>query len=113
MASLGARMRVTSKRMLTTYGDALSCIQYSSTDNEEQLAETAYSISGITNSYKPAEVNGTTILATDISLMCYSETVRPLVGDIVTMDGSTYRVQNVDINDLQGSDIYYTLQLRK
>jgi hypothetical protein len=113
MVNLGARMRVTSKRMLTIYGDTLNCIQYSSTDNEEQLAETAYQILGTTNSYKPIEVNGTTILATDISLMCYSETVRPLVGDIVTLDGLAYRVQNVDINYLQGLDIYYILQLRK
>lgn len=116
--SLATGLKSTALRMLTTYGDTISCVQYTDGDYQVSLGtlatvETAYTILGVSETYKPFEINEQTILSTDVKLHCYSATVRPLVGDKVTFNSKDYRVQFVENIYLQGIDIIYTLQLRK
>ncbi len=119
MSSLATRFKSTALKLLTNYGDVISCVQYTQSGNYQvslgnsPVAETAYTILGVSESYKPFEINEQTIRATDVKLTCYSASVRPLVGDKVTFNNNDYRIQSVENIYLQSIDIVYTLQLRK
>jgi hypothetical protein len=117
--TLATNMRSTALRLLTTYGDTISCIRYASGDYQPStggvsvLSETPYTVLGVAEEYKPYELNNQTILATDVKLTCYSANTTPIVGDKVTFNNVDYRIQKVSITYLQGQNICYTLQLRQ
>lgn len=73
---------------------------------------TTLSASGCPFSYTAKEIDGTSILGTDINLLC-TVSQRPEIGWKCTVDGKTYRVMPrvVPIRH-GGQDIAYSCQLR-
>lgn len=61
--------------------------------------------------YNSEEIDGTLIKRDDLRLIAYTATT-PLVGDTVTIDGLSHRLQNVQRIKAQGTDVVYILQAR-
>lgn len=72
---------------------------------------TTYTGYGHPSPYNKNEVDGSTILMSDIRLLIYTTTT-PLVGDVATIDGVAHRVESVQKIRAQGTNIIYKLQLR-
>ena len=115
--TFSSRMSGTAERLLTAYGTSISVSRTTSSDyntvtGDVTEATTTYSGFGNPDTFNFQEIDNVNILSTDIKLLFRSDTA-PLVGDIITLRYSTYRVLNVGIAIAQDTDILYTLQLRK
>jgi len=74
---------------------------------------TEYSINVIRDAWKFGEVNGTSILATDLKLMAAAGTVVPKPKDKITVSGEVYNIMDVMPEAVGGVDLYYIIQARK
>lgn len=61
--------------------------------------------------YNAEEIDGTLIKRDDVKLIAYTATT-PFVGDTVSLDSVSHRLQNVQRLKAQGTDIIYILQAR-
>lgn len=115
--SFSERMQIAASRLLSTYGQQVSVNRKTYGIYDPELGEapvidnTTYTGYGNPSEYNFLELLNTNILETDIKLFFYSST-RPKVGDLLTWEGVTRRIERVDIDSAQGNDCLYTLQLR-
>jgi len=115
--SFASNMQAVALKLLLTYGEIVNISRtvegnYNpATSEAEDTTTTSYQVYGHPSPYNVIEINGTTILATDIRLLIYSTTL-PLIGDVATVNGTAHRVESVRQIRAQATDIVYELQLR-
>ncbi len=111
-------MTATALRLLTTYGEAASVsravISYLNplTGIATESTPTGYTGVGHPSTYPEEFIDNTTVFKTDIKFL-FSSTTRPESGDVFTIDGVGYTAVSVEKSRAQGSDVYYTVQLRQ
>lgn len=115
--SFSSRMAATSSRLLTKYGSAVTVTRtttgtYNPASGDVISTVTTYTGVGNSDTYSKFEIDNINILNTDIKFLFYSDTA-PIVNDVVSYNGVSYRVLDVGIDIAQGTNILYTLQLRQ
>lgn len=115
--SFASEMRDIASELLSEYGQSVIFTRESegpfNSTTGGIIGETSstFSAVGHPNPYTAFEINNTSILQGDVRFIMYSETA-PLVGDECTIDGTKYRVLNLEKKNLQGTNIVYRVQLR-
>lgn len=120
MAQLSTSLLAMSRRLIRQYG---TNIQFDrvvegafipTTGGTAAGVETGYYAFGVQSPTPNREVNGTTVLQSDLVLWVEvaDAAYAPLVGDVATIDTQAYRVLAVTSNVLQGVTLLYKLQLR-
>jgi hypothetical protein len=109
----------TASRLLAKYGEAVSIIfpDYSGTDPITgapvgDTEDTVIVAKGYPSLYQKQDIDGATIQAGDIRLILELIGTRPAVGCLATVDGTTYRIMNVQPIRLTGEDVIYICQIR-
>jgi hypothetical protein len=109
----------TASRLLAKYGETVSIIfpVYSGTDpitGEVIGTNTSTTITGkgYPSLYQKQDIDGATIQTGDIRLILELINTRPAVGCLATVDGTTYRIMNVQPIRLTGEDVIYICQIR-
>jgi hypothetical protein len=109
----------TASRLLAKYGEAVSIIfpDYSGTDPITgapvgDTEDTVIAAKGYPSLYQKQDIDGATIQAGDIRLILELIGTRPSVGCLATVDGTTYRIMNVQPIRLTGEDVIYICQIR-
>jgi hypothetical protein len=109
----------TASRLLAKYGEAVSIIfpVYGATDPITGAVigtDTSTTINGkgYPAAYHKNDIDGTVIQAGDIRLILELIATRPDVGCLSTIDGTTYRIMDVQPIRLTGEDVIYICQLR-
>ncbi len=76
--------------------------------------ETGYYAFGVPQPTPNREVNGTTVLQSDLMLWVEVDAINyvPLVGDVANLDNKAYRILSVSNVVVQDTNIVYKLQLR-
>lgn len=91
------RMRATAKRLLTQNGTVFSGVRPGGViriDGEEvEVPDMVLSVTGVQTEYKPFEIDGKTILTGDRQIVCTADT-EIKTGDLFTVDGQRWRVEN-------------------
>lgn len=91
------RMRATAKRLLSQKGTQFTGVRpgrVQRIDGEEvETSDTAINIVGVQTAYKPHEIDGKTILTGDKQIVATAD-IEVRTGDIFTMDGQRWRVEN-------------------
>lgn len=111
-----SRLQEVTLRLLTTYGQLATVTRETqgtfdpSSGGVGTGATSTYTILCQPQEYLQNEIDGILVKYGDIKLISYSDET-PEVGDIVTLD-STYRIMFIQRHNVQGSTVYYTLQLR-
>jgi len=72
----------------------------------------SYTAYGITLNYNKSEINGTTVLQSDIKLIMEGIASEPLAGDLAVIDGAIYRCLAVKPTKPAGTSVIYEVQLR-
>ncbi|EOZ6412472.1 hypothetical protein ACQUXI_001543 [Cronobacter turicensis] len=109
------RMRATARRLLGSNGTTWKVIRPGGVEVtagvEHVRPETRFDAIGVRSDYKPAEVDGTLIIGGDVRIIFTAEK-KLLVGDLVDIDGTQYRIVNP--NPVKPADliICYRAQLR-
>lgn len=115
--TFATNMQAVALNLLRGYGQAVTLsrsvegVYIPETAETAAASDTTYSGYIHTSPFSTSEVDGVTILATDISAYLYSTTL-PLSGDTVSIDNVSYRVMQVNQLKAQGIKIVYRLQLR-
>ena len=78
-----------------------------------EVDPTEYEINVIRDSWTRSELNGTSILATDLKLMAAAGTVVPSIADTLTLGNETYNIMSVMPEAVGGVDLFYIIQARK
>lgn len=73
---------------------------------------TSYTAKGYAGQYVNSDVDGTVIQANDIRLIMQLILARPEVGCTALVDGTTYRIMDVQAIRKTGVDVMYICQLR-
>ena len=68
--------------------------------------------SGYPSAYHKSEIDGVTIKAGDIRLVLEKVSSPPAVNYTIVVDGTTYRIQDVQKIRKSGADVIYICQLR-
>ncbi len=91
------RMRATTKRLLTENGTVFNGVRPGGVirvDGEEvETPDTPIAVTGVQTAYKPFEIDGKTILTGDRQIVCTAD-VEIHTGDVFTIDGQRWRVEN-------------------
>lgn len=123
MTSLGGTLQATALRLLKQYSSVsvsgltttvtrATAGTYDTTTSETAAdTVTTYTGYGHAEPYSITEQTNSTVAATDLKFLFYS-TTRPKVDDVIAYDSRSYRVMAVDITNVNGLDVVYTLQLR-
>lgn len=114
--TLATTLTATAERLLTNYGEAITISRkvegaYDvSTGNTAASTDTTYTGYGSPQRLTHKDADGTT--SQDDYLTLWFETgTEPLVGDVATINGDAYRVQQVTQYRIQGQDCLYKLEL--
>lgn len=67
---------------------------------------------GVAVAYKTAEIDGQSVLASDLKLIANNVATAPAVGWTVSVNSRTWRVMNVQPLNPAGTNIMYICQLR-
>lgn len=67
---------------------------------------------GVATNYKNAEINGETVLSSDLKLLASNIATAPEVNWKVTVNGKTWRVMQVMPINPAGTNVMYILQIR-
>lgn len=81
-------------------------------DGEEVvIPPTSFDVIGLREEYKPSEIDGTRIVAGDVKFLC--QAVKPVqIGDLISLNGTDYRVVNPNPLQPAGTTMLFQLQLR-
>ncbi len=115
--TFASRMQATSLRLLKKYGSLVTVTRpvptsyNTSTSVMGFTTATTYTGYGNASPYTLTELANENIQMSDLKFLFYSAT-RPAVDDVVTTSDAAYRVLNVDIANVNATDVVYTLQLR-
>ncbi len=120
MSTFGQHMQSVATKLISKYGDTAVTFTRAtpgafvpSTGAVGAGSSLTYSSQGVSGTFSFQEINNTTILHTDIKYMIKVSNQIPAVGDTVVLgDTQTYRVMSVSIDDVQDTNICYTLSLR-
>jgi hypothetical protein len=82
-------------------------------DAVSTTAFSTFTASVIQDAWKFGEINGTSILATDLKLMMAAGVVVPDVADTITVAGEVYNIMDVMPEAVGGVDLFYIIQARK
>jgi hypothetical protein len=111
-------MQATSSRLLTTYGESISCTRagnpgtYDPADLSVTLGtQTAYTGVGLPTNYSQDEIDGDSIQEGD-SLVLFYSTTEPEVGDTFTFNSTDYNVISISKSRAQGENVLYKVQVR-
>lgn len=117
MSTFATRMAATALRLLTKYGSLVTVTRpvatgYNpSTSTMGFTTSTTYTGYGNASPFTLMELANENIQMSDLKFL-FSSSTRPAVGDILTTSDAAYRVLNVDIANVNSTDVVYTLQLR-
>ncbi|EOL9050869.1 hypothetical protein ACVUJJ_000421 [Cronobacter turicensis] len=109
------RKRSSAERLLRGYGTTWKITRPGEVEviagEEHVRPETHFDAVGVRSDYKPAEVDGTLIIGGDVQIV-FTADQELLVGDLVDIDGTQYRIVNP--NPVKPADllICYRAQLR-
>ncbi|WP_336286263.1 hypothetical protein [Cronobacter dublinensis] len=109
------RMRATAKKLLTGNGTTWKITRPGGVEViagvEHARPEIRFDAVGVRSDYKPAEVDGTLIIGGDVRIV-FTADQELLVGDLVDIDGTQYRIVNP--NPVKPADLVlcYRAQLR-
>lgn len=79
--------------------------------DEVVIPATSFDVIGLREEYKPSEIDGTRIVAGDVKFLC--QAVKHVkVGDLVSLNGTDYRVINPNPLQPAGATMLFQLQLR-
>lgn len=79
--------------------------------DEVIIPPTSFDVIGLREEYKPREIDGTRIVAGDVKFLC--QAVKPVqVGDLISLNGTDYRVVNPNPLQPAGTTMLFQLQLR-
>ena len=115
--SFASNLKATAKRLLAYYGNEITVTRSSVGNYDETTGQPnngpslVYIGWGNQTDFSFLEKINNTILDTDIKFLFASDT-RPLVGDIMTIEGIDMRIEKVNIDNAQNTDVLYTLMLR-
>lgn len=111
-------LRASAKRLLTKYGD-LASLSYTTggtinpaTGQGTAGTTTTLTANGYPSRFKGSDVNGTSILSSDIRFVCEYTDDLPQVGWDVELLGKTYRVMDRWRTRSEQRDLIWILQLR-
>lgn len=76
-------------------------------------SDVSYTVNGYPGQYGKDEVDGSTILSSDVRLILELLPVRPAVGCTALVDGALYRVMTVRYVRKAGEDVIYICGIRK
>tara|TARA_R110000824_G_scaffold181327_1_gene362099 strand:+ start:591 stop:944 length:354 start_codon:yes stop_codon:yes gene_type:complete len=111
-------MAATAKDLLAEFGqDVIFDYETGATYDPVLMTEVAGTAQQITakaypSKFMQSEVS-TTILSTDIKLVCEKTLVKPAAGWDCTLNSAKYRVMNSTSIGLTGDEVIYYVQLRK
>jgi hypothetical protein len=117
MGTFSDNLQSVSNTLLTTYGETISFVRWSTSEYNtttgavDPMTSTSFTGKAHPSSYRIEEIDGQTIQVNDIQAIVYT-TTEPLIEDQATIDTVNYRVMNVEKLRAQGEDIVYLLQLR-
>lgn len=115
--TFASNMQAVALRLLTKYGQSVSGTRVVegvyNPNIGAAISETTTTYSGYAHPapFTNAEIATGTVLASDVQLLL-STTTEPLVGDVITLSGVTYRVLSVGKVCAQAAIIIYKIQLR-
>lgn len=66
---------------------------------------------GVVSQYDQDEVDGVTILSSDLRLVLQKTSRRPEVDNTVSIDGDDYRIKAVEVSNPGGVDLLYICQV--
>lgn len=116
--TFATNLQAAASRLLTAYGQSISVLKdvvasYTvATGAVVQGTDVTYTGYGHPQSYTKENIDGVLIQSGDIKLLFYSAT-QPSLNDIFTLDSLKYTAVQVSNKKVQGSNIYYEVQLRK
>lgn len=109
----------TASRLLAKFGEAVSIIFPDYSANNPITGETSGPTNNTTivgngypSAYHKRDIDGTSIQAGDIRLILELIATRPSVGCLAAIDGTTYRLMDVQPIRLTGDDVIYICQIR-
>ena len=113
-------LELTASKLLASNGEAVTLTFPPTTPAFDPItgaaqapsASTTVTGNGYPSGYKKTEIDGEVIKAGDIKLILEKVTQRPEVSATATVDGKTYRIQDVQLVRKSGADIIYICQLR-
>lgn len=77
-----------------------------------QSGTTTFSLNTFVDKFSRDEIDGTNVLKSDLKLIVEAKTDTPEVGDIVYVNGITYRIISVMTVSQAGTAIIYEVQVR-
>jgi hypothetical protein len=110
----------TASKLLARYGEAVAMTMPPSTPAFNPVTGAAQTPSasttvigfGYPSAYRKGEIDGVTIKAGDIRLILEKIVSQPAAGYTIAVDGTTYRIQDVQKIRKTGADVIYICQLR-
>lgn len=112
------KMVDTASSLLTKFGDTVTVTYATSTSYDvatqtyTKSATSTFTGQGVVVPFNKSEIDGETIQAQDLRLILEKTSREPAIDDVVTWQGSDYRIMSVEIASPGGVDIVYFCQLR-
>lgn len=117
--ALSDEMKAVATDLLTEFG--VNCtftprsagtydVSTSSTTSSDGSTYTGY---GYPSNYSKEEIDGELVRQDDIQLLVEQTSSRPVPGEKVSFNSTTYRIINVSEQNLQGVSVIYICQVRK
>lgn len=109
---------VTADRLLKRFGQPLEFSRttkgtYDPTQGTTPTTTSTYQATSVWLGYSVSEIDGVVVKQGDAKVYTSHLDTRPLIGDMVDKDGSTWRVQNVMPVQPANVNVIYQLQVRK
>ncbi len=109
----------TAARLLAQYGEPLTVTftdwaEYDPITGADIGSSTTSTVNavGYPSAYRTKEIDGVVIQAGDIRLILELITPVPVVGCLVAIDGTTYRIMDIKSVRLSGANIIFICQIR-
>lgn len=111
-------MQATASRLLDKFGSqttvrVVTGKTYNPATGSNDKTYTNATGNGVTVNFRNSEIDGDLVRSSDIKLIIENLTTEPVVDSEVTVRGGVYRVMDVMPLNPAGTNLIYTLQLRK
>lgn len=115
--SFASDMKQIASELISEFGETLAITRESegvfdaTTGNVAVSSTQVFHVKANVSSYSDKEIDGNSILSTDMKLLVYSDTA-PAVGDTVEINDVVYRIMSVQPVRTQATNIVYRCQIR-
>jgi len=108
-------LQATASSLLASYGQAVTFTRSSKATfvpgTGVTKTDTTYTASLIVDNYSAVEIDGSAVQAGDMKVISYSSTA-PAIDDTATVNGTKYRIMQVNPISPAGTVVAYELQFR-